>query len=294
MECDFFMNGSIVALITPFKNNEIDFDELNKLCDFHLENKTDGLLLLGTTAEAESLSDDEKYNLVKFIYDRVYQKIDIMIGIISNITEEVVRLASLFEEFDINSYLVINPYYNKTNISGMLKHFTYIADHVNKPIILYNVPKRTGMSIPIEVVRALSYHKNIIGIKEASGDFLYQLELAGFINEGFKFYSGDDTTMLLSLYLGASGVINVIGNAFPKEMRLITNSFNKNNDISKLAFYKLFNLIKAMYREVSPIGIKYVMYLLGFEVLGYRRPLDEPSKELKRELEKEMLLLIEE
>lgn len=288
------MNGSIVALITPFKNNEIDFDELNKLCDFHLENKTDGLLLLGTTAEAESLSDDEKYNLVKFIYDRVYQKIDIMIGIISNITEEVVRLASLFEEFDINSYLVINPYYNKTNISGMLKHFTYIADHVNKPIILYNVPKRTGMSIPIEVVRALSYHKNIIGIKEASGDFLYQLELAGFINEGFKFYSGDDTTMLLSLYLGASGVINVIGNAFPKEMRLITNSFNKNNDISKLAFYKLFNLIKAMYREVSPIGIKYVMYLLGFEVLGYRRPLDEPSKELKRELEKEMLLLIEE
>lgn len=288
------MNGSIVALITPFKNNEIDFDELNKLCDFHLENKTDGLLLLGTTAEAESLSDDEKYNLVKFIYDRVYQKIDIMIGIISNITEEVVRLASLFEEFDINSYLVINPYYNKTNISGMLKHFTYIADHVNKPIILYNVPKRTGMSIPIEVVRALSYHKNIIGIKEASGDFLYQLELAGFINEGFKFYSGDDTTMLLSLYLGASGVINVIGNAFPKEMSLITNSFNKNNDISKLAFYKLFNLIKVMYREVSPIGIKYVMYLLGFEVLGYRRPLDEPSKELKRELEKEMLLLIEE
>lgn len=288
------MNGSIVALITPFKNNEIDFDELNKLCDFHLENKTDGLLLLGTTAEAESLSDDEKYNLVKFVYDRVYQKIDIMIGIISNITEEVVRLASLFEEFDINSYLVINPYYNKTNTSGMLKHFTYIADHVNKPIILYNVPKRTGMNIPIEVVRALSYHKNIIGIKEASGDFLYQLELAGFINEGFKFYSGDDSTMLLSLYLGASGVINVIGNAFPKEMKLITNSFNKNNEISKLAFYKLFNLIKIMYREVSPIGIKYVMYLLGFEVLGYRRPLDEPSKELKRELEKEMLLLIEE
>lgn len=288
------MNGSIVALVTPFRNNEIDFDELDKLCQFHLENKTDGLLLLGTTAEAESLSDKEKQEVVKFVYDRVYSRIKLMIGLISNITEEVIRLASLFDGLDIDCYLVINPYYNKTNTSGMLKHFTYIADHLNKPIVLYNVPKRTGMSIPIEVVRALSYHKNIIGIKEASGDFLYQLELSSFINEEFKLYSGDDATMLLSLYLGASGVINVIGNAFPKEMKLIINSFDKNNEISKTAFYKLFNLIKVMYQEVSPIGIKYVMYLLGFEVLGYRRPLDEPSKELKRKLEEQMLYLIEE
>jgi len=288
------MNGSIVALVTPFRNNEIDFDELDKLCQFHLENKTDGLLLLGTTAEAESLSDKEKQEVVKFVYDRVYLRIKLMIGLISNITEEVIRLASLFDGLDIDCYLVINPYYNKTNTSGMLKHFTYIADHLNKPIVLYNVPKRTGMSIPIDVVRALSYHKNIIGIKEASGDFLYQLELSSFINEKFKLYSGDDATMLLSLYLGASGVINVIGNAFPKEMKLIINSFDKNNEISKTAFYKLFNLIKVMYQEVSPIGIKYVMYLLGFEVLGYRRPLDEPSKELKRKLEEQMLYLIEE
>lgn len=288
------MNGSIVALVTPFRNDEIDFDELDKLCQFHLENKTDGLLLLGTTAEAESLSDKEKQEVVKYVYDRVYLRIKLMIGLISNITEEVIRLASLFDGFDIDYYLVINPYYNKTNTSGMLKHFTYIADHLNKPIVLYNVPKRTGMSIPIDVVRALSYHKNIIGIKEASGDFLYQLELSSFINDKFKLYSGDDATMLLSLYLGASGVINVIGNAFPKEMKLIINSFDKNNEISKTAFYKLFNLIKVMYQEVSPIGIKYVMYLLGFEVLGYRRPLDEPSKELKRKLEEQMLYLIEE
>ena len=106
MECDFFMNGSIVALVTPFRNNEIDFDELDKLCQFHLENKTDGLLLLGTTAEAESLSDKEKQEVVKYVYDRVYLRIKLMIGLISNITEEVIRLASLFDGFDIDYYLV--------------------------------------------------------------------------------------------------------------------------------------------------------------------------------------------
>ena len=215
-----------------------------------------------------------------------------MIGIISNITEEVVKLSKLYEDYDIDSFLVINPYYNKTNEAGLLKHFTYIADHVTKPIVIYNVPKRTGMNIPVEVVRALSYHKNIIGIKEASGDLLYQLKITPFIHDNFKLYCGDDSTMLLSLYLGASGIISVLGNAFPAELKLIISSFKKNPEISKTTFYKLFNLINSMYQEVSPIGIKYVMYLMGFNTLFYRRPLDEPSKNLKRELEHEVLNIV--
>ncbi|MBE6137321.1 MAG: 4-hydroxy-tetrahydrodipicolinate synthase [Erysipelotrichaceae bacterium] len=287
------MNGSIVALITPFKNNKIDFKELDRLCSLHLEKNTDGLLLLGTTAEAEALSDDEKVSVVKFIYERVYKKIDIMVGIISNITEEAVRLAGLFDDFDVNCFLAINPYYNKTNTSGLLKHFTYIADHIRKPLVIYNVPKRTSMNIPIDVVSALSYHRNIVGIKEASGDFLYQLQIANFINDDFKLYSGDDSTMLLSLYLGASGVINVIGNAFPSDIRKIIQLFKTNDSLCKEMFYRLFNLIRIMYAEVSPIGIKYVMYLLGYNTLEYRRPLDKPSNYLKRLLENEMYILLE-
>lgn len=289
------MNGSIVALITPFNDlDQIDYTELERLCEYHIENKTDGLLLLGTTAEAEALSYDEKRELVDFVCKKVENKLSVMVGIISNITEEVIEQAKLFDDIKFDSYLVINPFYNKTNESGMLKHFTYIADSVGKPVVLYNVPKRTGMSIPIEVVRALSYHKNIIGIKEASGDMNYLTQLFNNISEDFTVYCGDDSTMLLALYLGAKGVISVIGNAFPKEIKLITSSFNKNDGICKTTFYKLYDLIRVMYEEVSPIGIKYIMYLIGFNKSKYRRPLDEPSRKLKRSIEKELFVILDE
>ena len=183
------MKESIVALICPFdENNKINYDELDRLCDYQIENKTDGILLLGTTQESESLTKEEKHELVDFVYHKVYKKMKIIIGIISNITEEVVSISKQYDEYDIDSFLVITPYYNKTNVSGLIKHFTYIADHVSKPIVLYNVPKRTGMSIPIDVVRILSYHHNIIGIKDASGDALYTQEIAKFINNKFKLY----------------------------------------------------------------------------------------------------------
>lgn len=289
------MNGSIVALITPFDDySQIDYKELERLCNYHIENKTDGFLLLGTTAESEALTIEEKRELVRFVCEKVNGKISVMVGIISNITEEVVEVSHYFDDLDVDSYLVINPFYNKTNESGMLKHFTYIADSVNKPIILYNVPKRTGMPIPIDVVRSLSYHKNIIGIKEASGDINYLIKLFNNVSDDFIVYCGDDSTMLPSLYLGAKGVISVIGNAFPKEIKLITSSFNKNDGICKTTFYKLYNLINVMYEEVSPIGIKYIMYLIGFNKAKYRRPLDEPSRKLKRSLEKELLLILDE
>lgn len=289
------MNGSIVALITPFDdNNKINYKEIDRLCDYHIENKTDGLLLLGTTAESEALSKEEKIELVNYIYLKVHNTMKIMVGIISNITEEVIQLSKLYDNLDIDSFLVINPFYNKTNESGMLKHFTYIADNVSKPIVLYNVPKRTGMAIPIEVVRALSYHPNIKGIKEASGDIAYLTKLFQSVKEDFLVYCGDDSLILPYLYLGSCGVISVIGNAFPREIKLITSSFGKNDGICKTVFYKLYDLISVMYDEVSPIGIKYIMYLIGFNKSGYRRPLDEPSRLFKRKLEKELLMVLDE
>lgn len=287
------MKGSIVALVTPFnEDNEVDYKTIEKLCQFHLENNTDGLLLLGTTAEAEALTNDEKVKIVDLIYKTVYPKIKIMVGIISNITEHVVEMSKLFENYDIDSFLVINPYYNKSNESGLLKHFTYIADNVSKPIILYNVPKRTGMSIPFEVVKALSHHNNIIGIKDASGDLSLQYKI-GRLGNGFMYYCGDDNLLIPSIALGASGVISVIGNAFPNEIKLICKSFNKNSEIANFTYNKLYDLIEVMYNEVSPIGIKYIMSLQGSIYLSYRRPLDYPSRNLKRLIEEKLLEIIE-
>lgn len=289
------IQGSITALITPFdENNKIDYNELHKLLDYQIENKTDGVLLLGTTAEAESLSDEEKINLVKDCISYIDHRMKIIIGIISNQTEETIRLASLFDKFDFDAYLVITPYYIKTNVSGLLKHFIYIADNVTKPIILYNVPKRTGMEIPLDVIKALSYHPNIIGIKDASGNTLFQQQIATFTNENFSLYGGDDALTLLSYHLGAKGIISVVSNAFPKEMKLIYESMDKDPKISKTLFFKLLDLINVMYQEVSPIGIKYILYVLGFKTLKYRRPLDEPSLKLKMLLKTELQKLIEE
>ncbi|MDE5565723.1 MAG: dihydrodipicolinate synthase family protein, partial [Anaeroplasmataceae bacterium] len=165
---------------------------------------------------------------------------------------------------------------------------------VTKPVILYNVPKRTGMEIPLDVIKALSYHPNIIGIKDASGNALFQQQIATFTNENFSLYGGDDALTLLSYHLGAKGIISVVSNAFPKEMKLIYESMDKDPKISKTLFFKLLDLINVMYQEVSPIGIKYILYILGFKTLNYRRPLDEPSLKLKMLLKTELQKLIEE
>nr|MDE5715005.1 4-hydroxy-tetrahydrodipicolinate synthase [Anaeroplasmataceae bacterium] len=223
------IKGSIVALVTPFdEDNKINYNELKRLLDFHIENQTDGILLLGTTAEAENLNDDERYSLVKFVIDYLNDQIPVMVGIISNNTRRAVLLAETLKDLNIDSYLVSAPYYIKSNTEGLIHHFTYIADHVNRPIILYNVPKRNGFNLDLELVKILSYHKNIIGIKEASGDLAYQTQLSMFCDKNtFVLYAADDLTLLPSLSLGAIGVISVINNAFPKEMKLLVDSYDK-------------------------------------------------------------------
>ncbi len=288
------IQGSIVALITPFNSeHKIDFKRLHELIDFQIENKTDGVVLLGTTAEAESLNDEEKYNLVSDAISYIQHRMQVVVGLISNQTEEVVRLATLYKDLSFDAYLVINPYYIKSNTSGLLKHFTYIADRIDKPMILYNVPKRTGMEIPLEVVEALSYHPNIIGIKEASGNVLYLQQVVRLANEHFAVYGGDDFLTLVTYALGAKGMISVIGNAFPKEVKLVYDMYSKNPEISRTTFFKLYDVMKVMYEEVSPIGIKYILYLLGYGDCYYRRPLDEPSLRLKQKLKIEVQKLLQ-
>lgn len=289
------LKGSIVALITPFdENNEIDYKELNRILDFHLQNQTDGLLLLGTTAEAESLTDQERVELVRHVIKYIDGRIRVMVGIISNQTKKAVDLAKDLDGLDIDSFLVSAPYYIKSNTEGLLKHFHYIADHVQKPIILYNVPKRTGLQLEYEVVRILSYHPNIIGIKEASGDLAYQTKISTICNSSFVLYGADDLSMIPSLSLGAVGIISVIGNAFPKETKLIIHTFSKDITISRTTYQKIMQLTEDIYKEPSPIPVKYLLYLMGFKTRRLRMPLAEPSIGLRRKLEEDYLILLEE
>lgn len=280
------IKGSIAALVTPFDvNNDVDYDKLRNLCDYHIENKTDGLCLLGTTAEAESLSDEEKVNIVRTVLEKTGGKIPIIVGLISNNQQRVIEMSKLFNNLDIDSFLVITPYYTKTNESGILKYFTYIADNVAKPIILYNVPKRTGMGLSFDIIRALAMHRNIKGIKEASGDMMLQQRLVSIISEEFYLYSGDDQTLLASLGIGASGFISVIANAFPLEMSTLYHEFDTNVKKSFDIYFKLLEIIDSIYLEVSPIGIKYLMYVIGLIDCKYRVPLDEPGRQTKRAIE---------
>ncbi|MDE6656869.1 MAG: 4-hydroxy-tetrahydrodipicolinate synthase [Anaeroplasmataceae bacterium] len=289
------LKGSIVALVTPFNdNNEIDYCEVKRLLDFHLENQTDGILLLGTTAEAESLSDEEKLTLVKFCLDNLKGRIGVMVGIIANTPNRAIELAKLFDPLDIDSYLVSAPYYIKSNTEGLLKHFSYIADYVNHPIVLYNVPKRTGIELSEEVVRFLSYHPNIIGIKEASGNLEYQTKISFICNENFVLYGADDLTMLPSLSLGAVGIISVINNAFPKEVKLMIDSFSKDITISRLTYKKIHKLTEDIYKEPSPIPVKYLLFVMGFKTRKVRMPLAEASIGLRRKIEEDYLAFVDE
>ena len=272
------IKGNIVALVTPFLDNgDIDYDAVSRLCDMHLDNKADGLLLLGTTAEAESLSNEEKLQLVKYIINKVDNRIKIMVGLISNRINEILNLAKELEGYNIDSYLVISPYYTKTNKTGLLKWYTYIADNVNRPIVIYNVPKRVGMEISSDIVCELSHYDNIIGIKDASGNLSYYYDIKSKCNKDFLYYCGDDLSLLEFSLLGIDGVISVISNMYPKAVDEILKG-NHN------AFYRIYSLLKVMYKEVSPIGIKYILYLNNLINLKYRIPLDIPSIENQNEI----------
>ena len=274
------VQGSIVALVTPFdKEKNIYYNSLNKLLDLHLKSKCDGLLLMGTTQESVSLSDTEKKDLARYVSKYINNRIKLIIGLISNKYSEVLRLAKLYDGIDFDSYLVIGPYYTKSNISGLLKYFTNLADRLDHPIILYNVPRRCGFEIPISVVSALSYHQNIIGIKDASGDIDYMQELLNLKSDKFILYSGDDNTALLALLIGFDGWISVIGNYYSIECKNICDKKDK-----KL-YYSIFPIIKLINKEVSPICMKYLLYCMGLIEPNYRYPLDLPMIEMRREIE---------
>lgn len=281
--------GSAVALITPFNNNGVDFEKLGELIEFHIKNKTDAIVICGTTGESTTMSDIEKLSVIKYTVDKVNKRIPVIAGTGSNNTSHSIYLSQEAEKLGVDALLIITPYYNKSNEKGLYLHFEKIANNTSLPIILYNVPGRTSMNIEPKMVAKLSQIDNIVAIKEASGNLAQVAEIARLVPDDFAIYSGNDDSIVPLLSLGGSGVISVVANILPKETHDLVQKFLDDDiDASKKLQLDMKPLIDALFIEVNPIPIKTAMNLLGFEVGNLRLPLADMNEKnleiLKQEL----------
>ena len=273
------IKGSLVALVTPFlEDGSVNFDKLGELIEYHISNKTDGIVVLGTTGEASTISFEEQIEVVKYSVKKVNKRVHLMVGAGSNDTLKSCHLAETFSKLGADSLLVITPYYNKTNTSGLIKHFEAIAQASTCGIVVYNVPGRTGMNIPVDVVEKLSKNEKILGIKEASGDMSYAMKISKYLSDDFVMLSGNDDLIVPMMSIGGSGVISVLANICPVDVHNICQLCLDSNykEAQKLALRTL-NLGHSLFYETNPIPIKEAMNYLGFNVGGLHLPLDNMS-----------------
>lgn len=284
------IKGSIVALITPFnEDGSVNFEKLKELLEWHIANKTDGILVLGTTGESSTMTQEEDDQVVEFTLKVVNKRVPVIVGAGSNSTEAMKQRSIKYEQMGADQLLLISPYYNKANEKGMLNHFLTCADAVNIPIILYNIPGRTGCTISEKVVAQLSKHPNIIGIKEASGNISYATNIARYLNDDFAMYSGNDDMITTIMALGGSGVISVLADIAPEYTHNIVQTWldGKPQESLKLQLDYL-DLIHALFCEVNPIPVKEALNMMGMGVGGYRLPLYEMEDANKARLRKEL------
>ncbi len=269
------VRGSLVALVTPFNDDgSVNFEKLGELIDFHLENETDALVILGTTGESSTMSHEEDNAVCEYTVKRVAGRIPVICGSGSNDTRTMLEKSLAFERLGADGLLIITPYYNKANEEGIYRHFATVADAVKIPCILYNVPGRTGCSISEATVARLSKHPNIIGIKEASGNISYAAKIARHLSDDFVMYSGNDDMIVPMLALGASGVISVLANVAPREThRMVMDFLEGRVKESRDLQLKLLEVTNDLFIEVNPIPVKEALNLMGKDVGGYRLPL---------------------
>ena len=269
------LTGSIVAIVTPFKDNgDIDFDALDRLVDFHLENDTDGILVLGTTGESSTMTDAEDVAVAQHVVNRVNGAIPIIGGAGSNSTTESLNKAKSLQMIGCDGLLLITPYYNKSNEEGIYRHFLDVLDATEIPSILYNIPGRTGCSISEANIVRLAKHPNVMGIKEASGSISYATTVAQYLSDDFRMYSGNDDMVVPILSLGGSGVISVWANIRPKQVHDMVASY-LDGDYKKALAIQLeeLELIHALFCEVNPIPVKAALAKMGLITEAYRQPL---------------------
>ena len=285
--------GSYVALVTPFHpDGTVNFEKLKELCNWHVENGTDGLVIMGTTGESSTTSHAEDAAIVRCAVDCVNGRVPVIAGGGSNSTETSLMKSRTFRDCGADGLLLITPYYNKANQKGMYRHFATVADQVELPILLYNVPGRTGCSLSYECVAELAKHRNIVGIKEASGSISYAAKVARLINDDFCMFSGNDDMIVPILSLGCTGVVSVWANLCPREVHdLCASWFAGDAEKARQMQLKYLDLINALFIEVNPIPIKEAMNLRGMDVGGYRLPLCEMDPANKAKLIEAMKVL---
>ena len=285
--------GSATALITPFDlTGELDLDNLGALIDWQLVQGTDALVVCATTGECATLSDREWETVIDFALRRVGGKIPVVAGIGRNDTRHTLWLNKRAKSLGAQAVLAVTPYYNKTTQSGLLRHYYTVADGADIPVLLYNVPSRTGMSFTAETYSALAQHPNIYGVKEASGDFGLILKTRALCPEDFALYSGNDDQILPILALGGLGVISTMANVIPRETQQICALW-RNGEIAKAAELQIGcqPLIQALFREVNPIPVKAALALLGKDSGYLRQPLTQIGTAALAELREAMKTL---
>ena len=278
--------GCGTALITPFTDDgNINFEELGKLIDFQILEGVDSIIICGTTGESATMSLDEKKQVISYAVQIARKRVPIIAGTGSNNTKASIELSKYAQNVGVDGLLLVTPYYNKTTQAGLIAHFTKIADSTKLPIILYNVPSRTGINIEPSTCFELSKVSNIVAIKEASGNISQIAKIASLCNDNLVIYSGNDDQIVPVLSLGGLGVISVLSNMYPKYVHDITYKFF-NGETKKACDLQLkaLDLINSLFCEVNPIGIKYAMNYIGFKCGVPRLPLVELSDAGKNRL----------
>ena len=268
--------GSAVAIVTPFCNNVVDYDALGRLIDRQIESSTDAIVICGTTGESSTLTDEEHRECIRYCVERVAGRVPVIAGTGSNDTDYAIELSRYACEVGADALLLVTPYYNKATPKGLVKSFTAVADATDKPIILYNVPSRTGVNITLPVYKELAKHERIVAAKEASGNISAIAELIAECGDCLDVYSGNDDQIVPILSLGGKGVISVLSNVVPRETHDICQLYfdGKTQDAAKLQL-KLLKLANTLFCEVNPVPVKTAMGLLGLCSDEMRLPLCE-------------------
>lgn len=288
--------GAGVAIVTPMNDDgTVNFDKLGELIDYQINGGTDAIIICGTTGESATLSHEEHADAISYTVKKVGGRVPVVAGTGSNDTKFAAELSIEAQKAGADALLLVTPYYNKTTQSGLVRHFNYIADRVNKPIILYNVPSRTGLNIKPETYRELAKHPNIAAVKEANGNIASVAKTAALCGDDLDIYSGNDDQIVPILSLGGKGVISVLSNVCPRETHDICAKFFA-GDIAGARKLQLdmMGLISALFVETNPIPVKEALNLMGFNVGECRLPLapmlDSNVELLKNELKKHGLI----
>lgn len=282
--------GAAIAIITPMNaDGSINYSVLGEMIDSQIENCTDAIVICGTTGEASTMTDEEHLECIRFAVERVNGRVPVIAGTGSNDTAYAIKLSKEAESVGADALLLVTPYYNKTTQKGLIAHFTAIADAVNIPIVLYNIPGRTGVNMDVATIKKLAEHINIAAVKEASGNISYAAKLIAECGDMIDVYSGNDDMIVPLMSLGAKGVISVLSHIIPKETHMMTQYCLDNNfaEATKLQIEYL-DLINNLFIEVNPIPVKEAVNMMGVNAGPCRLPLVEMTDEHKAVLRESM------